>query len=207
MDIFALFSMELSQQNLEKALRLLGNLLATRKEAGFWLVVCGGSALLAQEIISRSTEDVDILAMRDWEGGVNRAFPIPEALKKAAAEVANELRLGGNWLNSAASLHFPDLHLLPASFWQELETREYSRYLKISFVTRSGQIQLKTYAALNRAKPRDLDELRTLAPTSAGTEAAVRWVLAHFPVLSHRDKLPDLVTHLGHAHLIPKFQG
>ena len=145
--------------------------------------------------------------MRDWEGGVDRGFPMPEALKEAAAHVADELRLSGNWLNSAASLHFPDLHLLPASFWQELETREYGHYLKISFVTRSGQIQLKTYAALNRAKPRDLDDLRTLAPTSAETEAAVRWVLDQFPVLSHRDKLPDLLTHLGHAHLIPTFQG
>jgi len=199
--------MELSQQNLEEALRLLGNLLATRKGAGFWLVVCGGSALLAQEIITRSTEDVDILAMRVWDGGVDRAFPMPEALRVAAAEVADELHLGGNWLNSAASLHFPDLRLLPASFWQELETREYGQYLKISFVTRSGQIQLKTYAALNRAKPRDLDDLRTLTPTSVETEAAVLWVLNHIPVLSHRDKLPDLLTHLGHAHLIPTFQG
>ncbi len=199
--------MELSQQNLEEALRLLGNLLATRRGAGFWLVVCGGSALLAQEIISRSTEDVDILAMRDWAGGVDRAFPMPEALRVAAAEVADELHLGGNWLNSAASLHFPDLHLLPASFWQNLETRDYGHYLKISFVTRSGQIQLKTSAALNRAKPRDLDDLRALAPTSVETEAAVLWVLDHIPILSHRDKLPVLLSHLGHAHLIPKFQG
>lgn len=199
--------MELSQQNLEEALYLLGNLLAARKGDGFWLVVCGGSALLAQKIITRSTEDVDILAMRDWEGGVDRAYPMPVALKLAATQVADELHLGGNWLNSAASLHFPDLHLLPESFWQELETREYGHYLKISFVTRSGQIQLKTYAALNRAKPRDLDDLRTLGPTSVETEAAVRWVLGHLPVLSHRDKLPDLLTLLGHAHLIPKFQG
>ena len=206
-DIIALFFVELSQQNLEEALRLLGNLLATRKGDGFWLVVYGGSALLAQKIITRSTEDVDVLAIRDWEGGVDRAYPMPEALKLAATQVADELHLGGNWLNSAASLHFPDLHMLPSSFWQELETREYGHYLKISFVTRSGQIQLKTYAALNRAKPRDLDDLRTLAPTSVETEAAVRWVLDHLPVLSHRDKLHDLLTLLGHAHLIPKFQG
>ena len=39
--------MELSQQNLEEALGLLGNLLATQMEAGVWLVLCGGSALLA----------------------------------------------------------------------------------------------------------------------------------------------------------------
>lgn len=198
--------MDLNQQNLDEALRLLGNLLAARKGSGFWLVVGGGSALLAQEIISRSTEDVDILAMRDWEGGVDYAYPLPESLLQAAADVAEELHLGRNWLNSAASMHFPDLHRLPASFWQELEDREYCPYLKISFVTRSGQIQLKTYAALNRAKPRDLDDLRILAPDSAETESAVRWVIDSIPVLSHRDKLPDLLTHLGHAHLIPTFQ-
>ena len=66
--------MILSQQHLKEALRLLGNVLAIRKGAGFWLVVCGGSALLAQEIISRSTEDINILAMRDREGGVDRAL-------------------------------------------------------------------------------------------------------------------------------------
>lgn len=197
--------MELSQQNLEQALQLLGNLLAARKESGYWLVVCGGSALLAQRIISRSTEDVDILAMRNWDGGVDHAYPLPEALKKAATDVAAELQLGSSWLNSQASLHFPDLNLLPASFWQELEARDYGDYLKISFVTRSGQIQLKTYAALNRAKPRDFDDLRNLAPNSEETEAAVRWVINQFPILAYREKLPDLLIHLGHEQLISTF--
>ena len=103
--------MDLSQQNLERALQLLGNLLAARRTDAFWLVVCGGSALLAQQIISRSTEDVDILAIRDWDGGVDGAYPLPGNLKLAAADVAEELHLGVNWLNSAASMHFPDLHL------------------------------------------------------------------------------------------------
>jgi hypothetical protein len=199
--------MELSQQNLDEAFLLLGNLLAIKKRDSFWLVVCGGSALLAQKIISRSTEDVDILALRAGDGEVHHAFPIPEMLKVAASQVADELHLGANWLNSGASLNLPDLHLLPASFWQELETRDYGHYLKISFVTRSGLILLKTYAALNRAKPRDLGDLRTLAPTNVEIEAAVQWVLDHIPVISHRENLPDLLILLGHAHLIPKFQG
>ena len=63
---------------------------------------------MAKKIISRSTEDVDILAMRGREGGVDRAFPMPQVLKKAAAHAADELRLGENWFNSAASLNFPD---------------------------------------------------------------------------------------------------
>ncbi len=199
--------MDLSQKNLGNALQLLGDLLAVRRTDCHWLVVCGGSALLAQRVISRSTNDVDVLALRDGDGGLDGAFPLREALKEAAAQVAEELRLSGNWLNSAASLHFPDLRLLPASFWQELDTREYGDCLKISFVTRPGQIQLKTYAALNRAKPRDLEDLRALAPTSTESEAAIRWVLGNFPGLAHCEHLPALLTHLDHAHLIPGFQG
>jgi hypothetical protein len=199
--------MELSQQNLEEALRLLGNLLATRKGDGFWLVVCGGSALLAQQIISRSTHDVDILARRDWDGGVDVAFPMPNELKEAALQVADELRLGRTWLNSAASMHFPDLHLLPASFWQELETRDYGHHLRISFVTRSGQIQLKIYAALNQAEARDFEDLRALAPNARETEDGLRWLVASFPGLTHLDRLPNLLTYLGHDDLITRFAG
>jgi len=144
--------------------------------------------------------------MRDCEGGVDRAFPLPETLKLAAAEVADELHLGGNWLNSAASLHFPDLHLLPASLWQELETRDYGDYLRISFVTRSGQIQLKIYAALNRAESRDYEDIQALAPDACETENCLRWLISSFPGLTHLNRLPDLLTYLGHADLIAKFE-
>lgn len=198
--------MELHLQNLEKALQLLGKLLAIHKREPFWLVICGGSALLARQIISRSTHDVDVLALRDLEGGVDLAYPLPEALKQAAGQVAEELDLEPNWLNSAASLHFPDLRLLPASLWQELDTRVYSDSLKVSFVTRNGQILLKLYAALNRAQARDFDDLSALSPDSTETANALRWLLTKLPVLTHRDQLPALLTHLGHGHLIPEFQ-
>ena len=198
--------MELHPQNLEKALQLLGKLLAIHKREPFWLVICGGSALLARQNISRSTHDVEVLALRDLEGGVDLAYPLPEALKQAAGQVAEELDLEPNWLNSAASLHFPDLRLLPASLWQELDTRVYSDFLKVSFVTRNGQILLKLYAALNRAQARDFDDLSALSPDSTETANALRWLLTKLPVLTHRDQLPALLTHLGHGHIIPEFQ-
>ena len=120
--------------------------------------------------------------------------------------MAEELDLEPNWLNSAASLHFPDLRLLPASLWQELDTRVYSDSLKVSFVTRNGQILLKLYAALNRAQARDFDDLSALSPDSTETANALRWLLTKLPVLTHRDQLPALLTHLGHGHIIPEFQ-
>ena len=51
----------------------------------------------------------------------------------------------------------------------------------------------------------DLDDLALLAPTSEEMEASLCWVFDKMPVLSHRSKLPDILTHLGHAHLIPKY--
>ena len=198
--------MPLTDQNLDQALQLLGDLLASWKVEDYQLVVCGGSALLAQKIISRATHDVDVLARRNWDQEVSRAHPLPETLIKAVKQVAEELGLKPDWLNSAASFHFPDYHALPDSFWTDLETRDYGSYLRVSFVTRSGQILLKLYAALNRAEARDFDDLRSLAPDASETENGLHWLIGSFPGLTHIDRIPELLTHLGHADLIPRFQ-
>jgi hypothetical protein len=198
--------MPINHQNLDQALQLLGDLLASWKVEDFQLVVCGGSALLAQKIISRATHDVDVLAQRNWDHEISRAHPLPETLIKAAQQVAEELGLKPNWLNSAASFHFPDFLALPASFWTDLETRDYGSHLRVSFVNRSGQILLKLYAALNRAEARDFDDLRSLAPDADETESGLHWLIRSFPGLTHLDRIPELLTHLGHADLIHRFQ-
>jgi hypothetical protein len=196
--------MPLSPQNLDQALLLLGELLAARKTADYDLVVCGGAALLAAKIVSRSTHDVDVLARKDRDGEVFRAHPLPDDLIQAAAEVARELDLEPQWLNSAASFHFPDFHALPNSFWTDLEAREFGDFLRVRFVNRSGQILLKLYAALNRAETRDLEDLRALDPNVAETEAALRWLLDSVPGLTHRHHLADLLHALGHDELIAR---
>jgi hypothetical protein len=198
--------MPITDENLDQALQLLGELLATWKHAHFQLVVCGGSALLAQKIISRATHDVDVLAQRNWDQEIFRAHPLPEILAKAAKLVSEELGLEANWLNSAASFHFPDYQALPASFWADLETRDYGDYLNVGFVTRSGQILLKFYAALNRAEARDLDDLKSLAPDSRETEEGLHWLFRSLPGLTHRNRLPDLLIYLGHDELIARFE-
>jgi hypothetical protein len=154
LDILTLLLMPLTDANLNLALQLLGDLLAASKKDAFDLVVCGGSALLAQGIVTRATHDVDVLAQRNLDYEILRAHPLPDTLAKAAKQVAEELKLDDNWLNSAASFHGPDYSDLPRSFWTDLETRAYGPYLRVSFVKRAGQIQLKLYASLNRAKPR-----------------------------------------------------
>lgn len=191
--------------SLDHALRLLGEMLAAGKSAPVWLVVCGGSALLIQRLGTRQTKDVDVMALREWEGEVVSAYPLPGAVKQAAAEVAGELGLPLNWLNSAASLHGFDISRLPPGFWQDLDTREYGGYLKISFIGRPGLILLKLGAALDRAQWRDIEDLKALNPTSTELEEHLRWVLGNLHDTSTHPELPALLRELGHADLIPGF--
>jgi hypothetical protein len=195
----------MNEDDLTGALNLLGELLADGASPPVWLVVGGGSALLIQRLSSRPTKDVDVMALRELEGKVISAYPLPTAVKDAAAQVAVELRLESDWLNGAASLHGFDLALLPTSFWQDLDTREYGQTLKVSFIGRLGLILLKLSAALNRDQRRDIEDLQSLNPTSAETMESLRWVLQHLHGSTTHPKLHPLLQELGHADLIPAF--
>lgn len=197
--------MLLNPQNVEQALKLLGELLADRRTVHYDLVVCGGSALLATKIVSRSTHDVDVLARKNPDGEIFRAHPLPEELLQAAGEVARELSLESGWLNSSASFHFPDFHALPNAFWADLEIHDFGDCLRVRFVARSGQILLKLYAFLNRAETRDMEDLLALNPDAGETESGLNWLLASIPGVTHRDRLPELLTALGHGELTERF--
>lgn len=195
----------MNEQALNSALSLLGEFLAGGVSAPAWLVVGGGSALVAQRLSMRPTKDVDVMALRQWEGNVVSAYPLPDAVKDAAARVAVELRLNQDWLNSAACLHGFDLSLLPNRYWLELDTREYGGHLKVSFIGRQGLILLKLSAALGRDQRRDIEDLRCLQPSRIETGESLRWVLLHIHDRKTHPKIPLLLQEIGHADLIPEF--
>ena len=194
----------MDETGLTSALNLLGEFLAAGASPPVWLVVGGGSALLVQRLSPRPTKDVDVMALREFEGNIISAYPLPAAVKQAAAKVADELRLDSDWLNGAASLHGFDLALLPSHFWQDFETREYGLNLKISFIGRPGLILLKLSAALDRDQRRDIEDLLNLKPTRTETEESLRWVLRHLHGTTTHPKLHPLLQELGHADLIPE---
>lgn len=195
----------MNERNLITAFELLDEFLTSGKPAPVWLVVGGGSALLVQRFSTRQTKDVDVMALREWEGNIVSAYPLPDVVKQAATKVAEELRLNPDWLNGAASLHGIDLALLPSWFWQELDTREYGKNLKISFIGRKGLILLKLGAALDRDQRRDMEDLASLNATRAELEELLRWVLQNQYETSTHPKLPSLLQELGHADLISRF--
>lgn len=193
----------MNQSSLTEALELLGENLAEARKESVWLLVGGGSALLIQSLSNRQTRDVDVLALRELEGDIVHAHPLPQGLIEAVAKVAAELRLPSNWLNGAASLHGLDFNTVLPKFWQDLDTREYGCYLKISFVGRYGLLLLKLCSALERSEQRDIDDLIQLQPQALELQELLNWLLySHYQIRSH-PKLSDLLTRLGHANLIP----
>lgn len=136
------------------------------------LVVIGGSGLLAIEAVSRTTRDVDVVAL-EKDGSLISAEPLPEAIVDAAAVVARDLGLEGNWLN-AGPTSLLDAGL-PTGFAERLTGRNYGSALRVSFASRIDQIFFKLYAAADRRYPRDFADLRQLGAMPEELRDAARW--------------------------------
>ncbi len=163
---------------LQQALMLLGGILDARDSTPVELVVCGGAALRALGLVSRATKDVDVLARRgEIDREVRSAWPLPDFLLEAVAEVAGELRLPLNWLNASAGMMTMALEDLPASVWSELVEHDYGSRLRIAFVGRKGLLFLKAHAAIDREEKRDLFDLKAIDPTSAEWQEVLAWLL------------------------------
>lgn len=199
---------ELDHDIVHESLTLLGELLEGRRVRPLHLVVSGGSALLAAEIVSRTTHDVDVIAMRgEADGDIIDAYPLPEFLKECVREVAEEKRLRPNWLNAATAMLMIDLRRFPADFLTELVERSYGGWLRVSFIGRSGQIYLKFYAAVARSEARDLGDLRALAPDAAEAERTARWLIEEEVISKgHIPGLLDLLRQLEHHDLVPRIE-
>ena len=193
---------EMAENELNEALELLGTLLEDSDVGSISLVVAGGSALVAQKLISRRTHDVDVIAM-EW--GEVRAYPLPESLKAAAARVARELNLDPNWLNSSISM-FLGRDQLPEWLWWSLDTRTYGKSLSVSFIKREGLVLLKLYAAIDRDEARDLADLLALTPTEDEVQRHLTWILGEILGQTTHPKLEAVLNHLGHGHLLSRVQ-
>ena len=67
---------------------MLDGRLNLNRSGSYSLVVCGGAALNAMQLIQRTTKDVDIVAMMDSSNQLVDPAPLPEELLIAAKEVA-----------------------------------------------------------------------------------------------------------------------
>jgi hypothetical protein len=182
-----------SSQVADQLLIALGEQLAARGES-YTLAVVGGSALLALELISRPTRDVDILAIVENNELVS-AQPLPATLLDAALTVARDFGLPDEWLNpgptSLLELGLPD------GFYERAQRRIYGPGLEILFASRVDQIHLKLYATVDQGAGKHLKDLEALQPTHQELLDAAHWSRSHDPSEGYLSVLTQVLTHFG----------
>jgi hypothetical protein len=184
---------DIGLNQLDEVLSALGDLLESTGEA-YHLVVIGGSGLVAIGAVSRTTRDVDVVAL-EKDGALISAEPLPDAIAAAAAVVARDLGLEKDWLN-ADPTSLLDAGL-PAGFSERLTGRDYGSVLRVSFASRIDQIFFKLYAAADRREPRDFADLVQLEPTPAELRGAARWARTHNMPGPFDDAIAQALADLG----------
>jgi hypothetical protein len=127
-----------------RAFRVLGDRLNEPAE----IIVAGGSALLLLGIVDRETGDIDAVACQ----------PKLSTIARDIALVGEDLGLPVSWLNDGVRAYHD---LLAADYRDRLTTIGEFGALTVRALGRPDLILLKIAAA----RPRDLDDLRALAPT------------------------------------------
>lgn len=169
--------MKLEHSNINEIFKALDAQLGAHGGVPINLVICGGTALAALELVSRTTKDADILGIMEMAQGKPYIFAIkklPDWLKRAADVVGRDFGLPDNWLNTGP---MSQLKLgLPEGFVERLVARKYGPYLSVYYVGRIDQIHFKLYAAVDRNDYHTQD-LLALKPTVQEIKTAAQWVL------------------------------
>jgi hypothetical protein len=173
--------------------------MVVRHHPAIHLVVCGGSALIALGLVTRTTQDVDVLATLE-NGQLLCARPLPEWLLAAAEAVRSELSLPNHWLNDGPA----DENLfrlgLPVGVAERLVVRDFGAAFRVSFISRYDQIHLKLYAAADQGG-RHFTDLRKLNPSPEELLAAARWTFTQDVSDAFRQVVVEVLQALGHGDL------
>ncbi len=190
---------KLNKESLDEALGLLAEKLGFERAEAVSLVVCGGSALIATGLVSRTTKDVDVLALVNSEGELLTSEPLPEAVVRAAAEIATQLGLDPKWLNGGPTelLRWG----LPEGFRSRLTLREYGPCLTVSFIGRLDQIYFKVFAATDAGPGRHVNDLLALHPTEVELVVGAKWALTQDGSEEFAMTLRDMMKQLGYENV------
>lgn len=193
-------------EKFNQALHLLNGRLELDGAPRFTLVVCGGSALAATGLVTRTTRDVDIVALMDDNRVLLDPAPLPHALVQAAFDVAIDLGLQQDWLNNGPSSGDGGLFRLglPGGFVERLIRETVGKKLTICFISRYDQIHFKLYAAVDQSGSYHAADLRELRPTDEELLAAAAWTRTHDPSDGYRQGLQWFLKEFGYEHLVDR---
>jgi len=189
---------------IQQALELLGELLRQQVlPQPVRLVVCGGAGLICSGLASRTTRDVDVVALLDAQGQPTNPDPLPAPVLTAVRQVATVLDLGPDWLNNGPSRGTLGLFQggLPLGFADRLTFHQYGPALTVYLVGRLDQVFFKLYAAADQGPGRHYDDLRRLEPTDDELRQAVAWATTHDPSDGFKHMLQGMLNAMGHHEL------
>ena len=191
--------MKLSREKLDAALNMLSRQLHVAGSPPVHLVICGGSALIATGLRSRTTTDVDVVALLNECGELVSPDPLPGFLLEAADVVRAHLGLRNKWLNNEASSGAGGLFQfgLPMGFASRLVPTPYGAKLTAYFIGRIDQIHFKLFPAADETDPVHLADLRELNPTDDELESAACWAMTHDVSEGFKQVLRQLLKELG----------
>lgn len=183
-----------SQEKLHMTLLALEEQLRLSGSTPIGIVVCGGSALIAMHLVSRTTKDVDVVALQHIPGELTSANPLPDSLLIAAKIVSNALHLPEDWINAGPAELFS--MGLPEGFASRLTEQVVGPVLTVYYIGRIDQIHFKLYASVDRGGYH-ISDLMALSPSEAELEQAARWTITHDVSEGYRAMLQQLLAELG----------
>lgn len=189
----------ISQERLDQALSLLAEEMASRAIVPHDLVVCGGSAILALRISSRTTKDVDVLAILDQKRNLIEPKPLAPELLQAADKIGRLLDLPTNWLNTGPSDQLKAG--LPEGCADRLQTVEFGPALRVHYTSRYDLIHLKLFALIDQGPGKHLQDLQALNPSKEELLAAARWVMTQDAGEVFPELLRSMLKQLGHDNI------
>ena len=186
-----------NKTEIDRALTELGRQLA-RLDSSEVRILCGGaSALCMLEILSRSTMDVDALAILGKGGALTKIRRFPKELEMAIRRTATTLGLDESWFNASA------MELLRLGLPKGVVSRsarhrkQYGPCLTVQFLDRLDQVALKLFASMDPVKfRRHLEDLVAMEPKAKEIDHALDWMLGWKTSPAFRKRLSSILLGL-----------
>lgn len=186
-----------SKKEIGRALIELGRQLACLNSSEVRILCGGASALCMLEILSRSTMDVDALAILGKGGALSKIRRFPKELQLAIQRTATTLGLDEEWFNTSATelLRFG----LPKGVVSRSarHRKQYGPCLTVQFLDRLDQVALKLFASMDPVKfRRHLEDLVSMKPKAKEIDHALEWMLGWKTSPAFRKRLSSILIGL-----------
>ena len=164
--------------------------------------------MILQGVVSRLTEDVDVIATaRSSHKGVPAGLappdPLPESLLRAVSRVARDFNLPENWMNTAVGAQWETG--LPQGFEQRIRWQPFGG-LALGVAGRLDLIFIKVYAAIDSEGPQSVhyQDLLALRPRAGELAAAAAWVVTQDTSAEFARMLEEVLEHVSQDQKKPR---